>query len=139
MRTIIIGGPMSGKSTYASKLGVPHYCTDPKSLSREVLPNATYLPEGLGWSEGSEFIEREWFTNPGPWVIEGVAVVRALRKFIKNNPGLSPSDQPCEEIIFMHGGKTTSQGQDSMIKSINTIWDEISGNFVNITRHIYRD
>jgi len=67
-------------------------------------------------------------------VIEGVGAVRALRKFAQQYP----YSMPCDEIIILHVGKTISAGQDSMAKSVMTIWGEISSNFAGITKHVHR-
>lgn len=135
MRVIIIGGPRSGKSTLAKRLslsGAIHYCTDPKSLVKDVLPNVNYLPEGLNWGDDSQYVIDNWFSKNGNWVIEGVGAIRALRKW-RNN------EAPCDKILFIKDsfpGIKLLDGQASMHKSIHTIWNEISGRFNHITQII---
>lgn len=132
-RIIIIGAPMSGKTTYASTLNIPHYCTDPKHLSREKSDKINYMPQGLKWGDDSEFVVSQWFNKPGPWVIEGVGAVRALRKFAQKYP----YSMPCDEIIVMMKGEPETIGQKSMGKSVMSIWGEVASKYVSITKHIY--
>jgi hypothetical protein len=134
-RIIVIGAPRAGKSTYASQSGLPHYCTDPKSVVAEPLETATYLPDGLDWSEDSDFIVSRWFKKPGDWAIEGVGAVRALRKWAL----MHPHTMPCDKIVFIHGHHPSvivSDGQRSMGKAIMTVWGQIAGHFDSITEHI---
>lgn len=78
MRLIICGGPRSGKTTHAKRLSAsPRHCDD--------------LIGKLEWSEQSAEVAR-WFSEPGPWVIEGVSAVRALRKFLDTRKGIAPAD-----------------------------------------------
>jgi hypothetical protein len=44
----------------------------------------------LGWSEASAAVI-PWISRPGPWIIEGVAVPRALRKWFAANPTGKPA------------------------------------------------
>jgi hypothetical protein len=64
-----------------------------------------------------------WFDAPGPWVIEGVAIPRALRKWMNNNPGLPP---PVDKIIVLYTPfEVLTKGQESMGKGIDTVLNEI--------------
>ena len=131
IRKIVIGGPRCGKSTFASLSGLPVFCADPVSLVKDPIDGVTYLPEGLTWSEGSEYVAKEWFKMQGPWIIEGVAVVRALRKWKTEN-----SYFPCDEIIYFtqkHPSATRNEGQSAMAKSVYTIWKEIEDHYKSIT------
>jgi hypothetical protein len=133
-RVLIIGGPGCGKSTFASNMGVPHYCGDPRSLVKRTLPNVNYLPEGLDWSFSSTYIAKNWFPLNGPWVIEGVSVVRALRKWAEVMPNTNPADK----IIYFinpHLSFQRSTGQDSMEKAIATVWSDISNKYAPITTY----
>lgn len=133
MRTLIIGGPRCGKSTYAATLGVPHFCTDTiAQADTSIAPGATYLPHELGprdaWSLASAYIASTWFSLPDPWVIEGARTVHALRKW------RTMRDEPvADEILLFHRAlDTLTPGQASLSKSVWTIWNEISPLFTAI-------
>lgn len=107
MRILITGWPGSGKTTLAQEMGGGR-STD------EVM--------GLGWSESSAEVAK-WFDSPGPWVIEGVAVPRAIRKWMKANPD---KELPFDKIINL---KSRHRPLDTkayaMGKGIDTVWNEI--------------
>lgn len=108
-RVLIIGWPKSGKTTLAAKMGGGR-STDET------------LEMGLDWSAGSEEVAK-WFDKPGPWIIEGVAIPRALRKWAANHPGQRP---PVDKIIHLqtcHGDLTS--GQIAMGKGIDTVLADI--------------
>jgi hypothetical protein len=132
-RTIIVGGPRCGKSTLARQYrarGVPVFCGDPRSKCKEPEDGVTYLPEGLDWSEGSQYVANEWFTMPGPWLLEGQIMARALRKW-------TSAGEPCDEIIVLrnhHPKAVVSPGQRAMHKAVMTVWSEIEGRFAHLVR-----
>jgi hypothetical protein len=76
MRILVAGAPRTGKTTLADALaaerGIPVRRTDD-------------LVGRLAWSEASAEVAR-WLTEPGPWIIEGVASARALRKLDPSAP-----------------------------------------------------
>jgi dephospho-CoA kinase len=108
---VVAGGPRSGKSTLAAKLSdyyrVPVHGTD--ELMR------------LGWSESSEAASR-WLERHGPWICEGVAMPRALRKFLARVPDRAPADL----VIFINEAVDARiDGQETMAKGCRTVFDEI--------------
>ncbi len=107
LRTVIVGGPNTGKSTLA------------ESLSPDALHTDSLID--LGWSEASA-AAAVWFDAPGPWVVEGVATARALRKWLAAHP----EGMPCDRVVFMlEPLAELSKGQLSMAKGVRTVWDEI--------------
>lgn len=109
MRILITGYPRTGKTTLALEM------TDALIPVRHT--DAT-IP--LGWSEGSAEVAR-WLSEPGPWIIEGVSIPRALRKWLAANEGA-----PCDRVHFLtHCHEALSKGQRSMAKGIDTVWREI--------------
>ncbi len=144
MRTIIVGGPRTGKSTLAKSFGVPVFCGDPRSLVKDPEPGVTYLPEFYDlpekerWSAGSEYVAKEWFSLPGPWVMEGQIMARALRKWMKSPAGFyfgAPYGYPCDRIIvltqqYMHA--VTKPGQIRMHAQVMDVWREVSWRFESI-------
>jgi hypothetical protein len=106
-RVCIIGYPGTGKTTLANELG--------GGRSTDDLIN-------LGWSAASDAASY-WFDDPGPWVIEGVAVPRALRKWSRRHPGEPP---PVDRVIRLTrryrdlepGAVAMGVGMDTVIRSI---------------------
>ena len=125
VKIIIIGGPLCGKSTLASqfrKEGTPTFCSDPKTTVRSPEEGVTYLPDGLDWSAGSEYIAKNWLTMPPPWCCEGVGMVRAIRKALVYQIPLLGT-----QVIYLdkpYAARTPKQEQ--MAKAIATIWHEIN-------------
>lgn len=116
-RIVICGGPRTGKTTLANRLA--DEAGDPTSImvghADDLIP--------LGWSEASQRIADEWLTHPGPWILEGVAMVRALRKWRESHPGEPP---PCDEVRRLeYRFVDLTPGQIAMTKGERTVWNEI--------------
>jgi hypothetical protein len=78
----------------------------------------------LDWSGCSHRIAFDWFAQPGPWIIEGVAVGRALRKWLAANP----EGKPCDEVILLWSPRVTlTPKQAVMAKGCTKVWLEIAG------------
>lgn len=106
MRLLIAGVPGSGKTTLAGE-GAIH--TD------------DYIE--LGWSEASLAVSC-LFDAIGPWVIEGVTVPRALRKWLVQHE----DGKPCDKVIFLNEPwEELSKGQASMAKGCRTVWLQVVG------------
>lgn len=123
-RVVIVGGPKTGKTTLGQKMA--------RELAADVAPEglpATAVKlmhtDGLigthGWSEASEEVAR-WLDVPGPWIIEGVSAVRALRKWLASHPEGKPADR----LIYMtKTWQELTKGQAAMAKGIVTVWAEV--------------
>ena len=62
-----------------------------------------------------------WMAEPGPWVIEGAATARALRKALAASPAA-----PCDLLIVLTVPKVErSPGQVAMGKGVHTVLDGI--------------
>ncbi len=131
MKVVIIGAPLAGKSTLAQSFGVPVFCTDTEEQTREKIVGVTYLPPQLNWSAHSQYVAEKWLTMNGDWVIEGVAAVRALRKWAV----MHPNTMPCDKIIFLKRKANRTQGQMTMEKGIENIWSEVSLHYKSITEY----
>lgn len=109
MRTVICGGPRTGKTTLAASLPGPIKHTDDLILDHD-------------WSAASEAAS-SWFDEPGPWLVEGVTAVRALRKWLAAHPG---HDKPCDLVIWLYRQhELLTKGQATMAKGCLTVWREI--------------
>ncbi len=113
-RVLILGGPSVGKSTLAGQmsgaLGIPN------------VRETDSLIGSLPWSDASQMAS-EWLDESGPWIVEGVAAVRALRKWLARTPEGQPAD-----LVFMLRTERAqrSRGQQSMSKGVQTIWQGIA-------------
>ena len=76
---------------------------------------------GLGWSEASAEVAG-WFERAGPLVVEGMAVPRALRKWLAEHPEGRPVDEvwwltkPREELS--EGQRRMGVGAETVLKEI---------------------
>ena len=110
-RILVAGGPRTGKTVLGAKLAaehcVPLLCTD--------------AVIGAGWSEASQIVSC-WLDEPGDFVIEGVAVPRALRKWLARNPKGKPAD-----VLYWLDVPKVEQtpGQLAMSKGCASVWAEI--------------
>jgi hypothetical protein len=122
MRTLITGAPKVGKTTMALEIARMrrHLCTDPQDLCPAGVAGT---PLDLGWSECSLWIAQHWLELPGPWVIEGVAVPRALRKWRALHPDAPP---PADELIVLTEQRQALEpGQKRMGTALHSVLDEL--------------
>lgn len=105
-RVAICGGPRTGKTTLAA------------SISDSAMHTDDLI--SLGWSEASAETAA-WMAAPGPWVIEGVAVARALRKALDMS-AYRPVDRL---IVCTRPFVELSRGQAAMAKGCATVLEGI--------------
>jgi adenylate kinase family enzyme len=112
-RILIAGVPKGGKTTLADAMA--HAPVDVKHTDD--------LIEDQAWSEASQTVAA-WLNAPGPWIIEGVAVPRAVRKWLVANG----NGKPCDRIYWLGDPKVTlTDGQRTMAKGCQTVWQEVRG------------
>ena len=110
MRLVIGGGPRTGKTTLSMQVPSDVWVFHTDSLIAET-----------DWSGGSERVA-ELFDRDGDWVIEGVATVRALRKWLEAHQ----EGKPCDRVVWCaEPFVKRSRGQVVMAKGCETIWAEI--------------
>lgn len=110
-RVIIAGGPRTGKTTLAKQIA--------KRAGVEVR-HTDDLIDTTDWS-GASAKASAWFDAPGPWVVEGVATPRALRKWLARSEG-----KPADRIIWLGKAKVPcTPGQTTMGKGCRKVWDEV--------------
>lgn len=117
MRLLITGGPSTGKTTLALEL----------AIKQGVTPQHTDdLIGKLDWSAASAEVAT-WLNAPGDFIIEGVSLPRALRKWLEANP----EGKPADEVIYLTNPRLAqNKGQVSMSKGMQTVWDEIKNELV---------
>jgi hypothetical protein len=115
-RIVVAGGPRTGKTTLAAELAREQLGC------RKVLHTDNLI--GLcSWSEASARVAR-WIEEPAPWIIEGVAAVRALRKWFAAHP--RAGEQPASRIYWLERALVPrTPGQDAMAKACATVWAEV--------------
>lgn len=110
VRIAIIGPPRAGKTTLAEELG--------RSRGLPILHADDLIP--LGWSAASAEIARVLHTT-SHLIVEGVSVVRALRKALA-----ACSCRPCERCIILEQPRSRlSRGQLAMARGCESILREI--------------
>lgn len=149
-RIVIVGGCRVGKSTLASELsaqtGAPVFCGDPSDKAKEQRAGVTYLPNGIpiaGDDGAAQWIVEHWFTMPGPWILEGWVMARALRRWVSADPWREPRTgdpfikPPVDRIIVLDrpGFGILKPGQRSMIKAVMTVWNEVAHCFEPIVEY----
>lgn len=132
-RICITGGPKTGKTTLTGRLFESHetcrglHCPriDGSLRDGHRCGEPCHTDDLIGshdWSEASQAVS-EWFDAPGPWIIEGVVVSRALRKWRDQHPGQAP---PVDRVIFLYMPyEPLSKGQNAMAKGVATVHEEI--------------
>jgi hypothetical protein len=64
-----------------------------------------------------------WMDAPGPWIIDGVRAVHALRKWLAAHP----VGKPCDRVLYLTRAHVAlSDGQRSMAKAIATVWAQVA-------------
>lgn len=107
-RVVICGGPRTGKTTLSKR-----YTCDVVHTDRMIGKTT--------WSSISDHLA-DWMLRPGPWVVEGVAAVRALRKLLEANPG----QKPCDLVIWCRTPKVPlTSKQAAMMKGTERTWREV--------------
>lgn len=107
MSTLITGVPRAGKTTAAKAMDGPVRHTDDT--------------KGMEWSEASSEVAR-WFDEENV-IIEGVAIPRALRKWLKDNP----TGKPADRVVWMDQElKPLDVGQRRMATGNRTVFAEIA-------------
>jgi adenylate kinase family enzyme len=110
-RVLILGVPRAGKTTLAARLapaGITPRSTD------DLIPH--------GWHTASDQAAL-WLDSPGPWVIEGVAAVRALRKWFRLHPQGRP---PVDRVVWLSAPRLPlSERQGALAVGTASIFREV--------------
>lgn len=114
LRIVICGGPRVGKTRLSERLaGAACKARHTDDLIGALHPE----DKAADWSACSAEVVK-WFAEPGPWVIEGVAAVRALRKWLEANHGA-----PCDAVYWSSQPlQPLTKGQSAMLRGCESIW-----------------
>lgn len=112
-RIVIAGASRTGKSTTAARIS-ERYGHTVRSTDSLV---------GEGHSLESEKASK-WLDEEGTWVVEGTTMPRALRKWLKANPG---KKLDATVVWLSRPMVPQSTGQKTQGKGISTVWNEIKG------------
>lgn len=110
---LVIGPPRVGKTTFALALG---------AKTGTLVRHTDDLIGSHAWSDASDEVAR-WLDEDTPAIIEGVAVVRALRKWLKANPEGKPAS-----TIYLRTEprEPLTPKQSAMGRGVMTIWHSIA-------------
>lgn len=136
MRILITGGPRAGKTSLANHLGQggtwdidnghepgigPPLRAESVRHTDDLIEKLKHLGKEAWLVVSAEVVK--WMDDPGPWIIEGVAASRALRKWREANPGKRP---PVDRVIYCRVPfAPLTKGQDTMAKGVRTVLDEL--------------
>ena len=109
-RILISGGPRTGKTTLAQTLAG-------SMADGARLRGTDDLIGKLEWSNASQEVAK-WLCEPGPWIIEGVAAERALRKWLAENGTTLPFDL---WIVLLEPRAAQTPKQAAMAKACDTV------------------
>jgi adenylate kinase family enzyme len=110
VRIAIIGAPRAGKTTFAKELS--------RTTGWPVLHTDDLMP--LGWSAASAEVARVLHST-SHIIVEGVAVVRALRKYLVACPC-----RPAERCIVLEQPRARlTKGQLAMARGCSTVLEQI--------------
>lgn len=112
IKIIIVGFPKTGKITLAKRLGQKY---------NAVVKSTDSLLD-RSWEEISEEAAN-WINEPAPWVIEGNATARGLRKWLKLNPGKRLDGVLI--VLLTHTSSLYTPKQLALAKAIRTVWEQI--------------
>ena len=130
-RLVIAGVPRAGKTTLANRRVLELY-------PAHELRHTDDLSRGerlVSWSEASAIVSTQWFSAPGPWIVEGVAAVRALRKWCLAHPDVM--QRPCDRVLWLDIPRVPlTPGQETMAKGCRTVWRQVRGELLARGVHV---
>lgn len=124
-RIVVIGGPRTGKTTYATKLAKQLGCHLGSTGKR------TEQPDGLV-STDNYMRRADWKTLPDvvlkdlkdrdSWVLEGTQAARVLRRALKEDPKFTVD----KVLVFGRPWVQRNPGQEAMAKGVRTILNDMA-------------
>ena len=125
MRIVVIGGPRTGKTTYATKLA--------REFGAHLASTGKRTPDESGLVSTDNYMRRaNWGTLPDVvlkdlkdrdnWVLEGTQAARVLRRALKEDPSFKVD----KVLVFNRPWVTRNGGQEAMAKGVRTILKDMA-------------
>ena len=124
-RIVVIGGPRTGKTTYATKLarqlGV-HLASTGKRTEAEggLVSTDNYIGRGT-WGEVPDHIIKD-LRQRESFVLEGTQAARVLRRWLTQNPDEPRIDKV---LVFNRAWVPRNPHQESMAKGVKTVFRDL--------------
>jgi hypothetical protein len=120
-RIVVLGGPRTGKTTYATKLakqlGVHLGSTGKRTEQEDGLVSTDNYMKRANWATLPDVIIKD-LKDREDWVLEGTQAARVLRRWLKASP-----DEPKVDKVLVFGKPWVARtpGQEAMAKGVRTI------------------
>lgn len=126
MRIVVVGGPRTGKTTYATKLakqlGVHLASTGKRTEAESGLVSTDNYMKKANWAETPNLIIKD-LRGKKSFVLEGTQAARVLRRWYKQDP-----DEPKIDKVLVFGKAWVNRnpGQVSMAKGVQTVLADLA-------------
>lgn len=121
MRIVVIGGPRTGKTTYATKLakqlGVHLGSTGKRTEQEEGLVSTDNYMKRANWKTLPDVVIKD-LKDRDSWVLEGTQAARVLRRWLKESPAEVKVDKV---LVFNRAWVPRNPGQEAMAKGVRTV------------------
>lgn len=121
MRIVVIGGPRTGKTTYATKLakqyGVHLGSTGKRTEQEDGLVSTDNYMKRANWKTLPDVVIKD-LKDRDSFVLEGTQAARVLRRWLKESPKEAKIDKV---LVFNRPWVTRNTGQEAMAKGVRTI------------------
>jgi adenylate kinase family enzyme len=125
VRIVVIGGPRTGKTTYATKLakqlGVHLGSTGKRTEQEDGLVSTDNYMRRSNWKTLPEVVIKD-LKNRDSWVLEGTQAARVLRRWLKESPSEVKVDKV---LVFNRPWVARNAGQEAMAKGVRTILKDL--------------
>jgi len=120
-RIVVIGGPRTGKTTYATKLakqlGVHLGSTGKRTEQEDGLVSTDNYMKRADWKTLPDVIIKD-LKDREDWVLEGTQAARVLRRWLKQAPDEPKIDKV---LVFNRPWVVRNTGQEAMAKGVRTV------------------
>ncbi len=119
-RIVVIGGPRTGKTTYATKLAKQLGChlgsTGKRTEQEEGLVSTDNYMKRADWKTLPDVILKDLKPRES-WVLEGTQAARVLRRALREDPSFRVD----KVLVFGRPWVARNPGQEAMAKGVRTI------------------